>query len=64
MLGVDITRAALTLPDPASAPDEPHYVEIRRGGCKIRITFRRFQDKRARTTGWFWTAEAAEVIVA
>jgi hypothetical protein len=63
MRGVDITRAALTLPDPASAPDEPHYVEIRRGGRKIRITFRRFKHKHRKTTRWCWTAESAEVIV-
>jgi hypothetical protein len=63
MRGLDIARAALTLPDPAIAPDEPHYVEIRRGGRKIRITFRRFKYKRRKTTRWHWTAESAEVIV-
>ena len=62
MLGVDITRAALTLPDPASAPDEPHYVEIQRGGCKIRITFRRFKYKRRKTTRWFWTPASAVLV--
>jgi hypothetical protein len=62
MRGLDITRAALTLPDPASAPDEPHYVKIRRGGRKIRITFLRFKQKRRKTTHWLWTAASAEVI--
>jgi hypothetical protein len=57
--GVYITRAALTLPDAAGAPDEPHYVEIRRRGRRIRITFNRFEYKRGKTAHWSWSASSA-----
>jgi hypothetical protein len=60
--GEDIAKAALTLPDAESAPDEPHHAEIQRGGRRIRITFNRFKHKRGKTTRWFWTADSATLI--
>ena len=59
--GEDIARAALTLPDAASAPDEPHYAELRRGGRRVRIMFKRFKYERGTTTRWSWTAESVVV---
>jgi hypothetical protein len=61
----DITRAALTLPEAASAPDEPHYVEIRRRGRRILITFKRLEYKapgKKRRARWSWTASSAALI--
>jgi len=69
--GEDITRAALTLPEATSAPDEPHYVEIRlRGrhrlrGRRILITFNRIEYKAAGNktkAHWSWTASSAALV--
>jgi hypothetical protein len=63
--GDDITRAALTLPDAASAPDEPHYVEIRHRGRRILITFNRIEYKAAGNktkAHWAWTASSAALV--
>jgi hypothetical protein len=63
--GEHIARAALSLPDAESAPDAPHQVVTklpRPDSRRVRITFRRFKHKRAKTTRWFWTAESAEVM--
>jgi hypothetical protein len=60
--GVDITRAALTLPDAAGASDIPHYAELQRGGRKIRIMFKRFMYKHGKTMRWSWTAESAAIV--
>jgi hypothetical protein len=60
--GEYITRAALTLPDAASAPDVPHYAELQRGGRTVRIMFKRFKYKRGKTTRWYWTAESAVIV--
>jgi hypothetical protein len=63
--GEDITRAALTLPDAASALDEPHYVEIRRRGRRILITFKRLKYKAAgkkTKAHWSWTASSAALV--
>jgi len=63
--GEDITRAALTLPDAAGAPNEPHYVEIRRGGRRILITFNRIEYKAAGNktkAHWSWTASSAALV--
>ena len=69
--GEDITRAALTLPDAAGAPNEPHYVEIRlrgrRGlrGSRILITFNRIEYKAAGNktkAHWSWTASSAALM--
>ena len=69
--GEDITRAALTLPYSAGAPDEPHYVEIRlRGrhrlrGRRILITFNRIEYKAAGNktkAHWSWTASSAALV--
>jgi hypothetical protein len=60
--GERISRAALTLPEAASAPDLLHYVEIKVRGRRILLTFKRFQYKRPKTTRWFWTCEAATAL--
>ena len=70
--GEDITRAALTLPDAAGAPDEPHYVEIRLRsgrrrlrGSRILITFNRIEYKAAGNktkAHWSWTASSAALV--
>ena len=63
--GEDITRAALTLPDATNAPDEPHYVEIRRRGRRILITFNRIEYKAAGNktkAHWAWTASSAALV--
>jgi hypothetical protein len=53
----------MNLSDPASAPDEPHYVEAKlNAGGRVVITFKRFKYKHCKTSRWFWTAERAEVI--
>jgi hypothetical protein len=59
--GVYITKAALTLPEAASAPDEPHYVVIRRRGRRIRITFNRLQYRQPgyNTARWYWSWTAS-----
>jgi hypothetical protein len=63
--GEDITRAALSLPDATSAPDEPHYVEIRHRGRRILITFNRIEYKAAGNktkAHWSWTATSAVLV--
>jgi hypothetical protein len=63
--GENITRAALTLPDAISAPDEPHYVEIRLRGRRILITFNRIEYKAAGNktkAHWSWTASSAALV--
>jgi len=63
--GEDITRAALTLPDAAGAPDEPHYVEIRHRGRRILITFNRLEYKAPGNKSkahWSWTASMAVLV--
>jgi hypothetical protein len=60
--GEDIAWAVLTFPDAASAPDEPHYAKLRRGGRRVRIMFKRFKYKRGKTMRWFWTAESAVIV--
>jgi len=70
--GEDITRAALTLPDAAGAPDKPHYVEIRLRsgrrrlrGSRILITFNRIEYKAAGNktkAHWSWTASSAALV--
>jgi len=63
--GEDITRAALTLPEATSAPDEPHYVEIRRRGRRIVVTFNRIEYKAAGNktkAHWSWTASSAALV--
>jgi hypothetical protein len=57
--GQHIARAAQTLPDPASAPDERHYVEVRFDSQRAVITFKPVFYKSSR---WFWTAESAVFI--
>ena len=57
--GLYITRAALTLPEAASASDEPHYVVIRRRGRRIRIAFNRLEYRRGKTAHWSWSASSA-----
>ena len=64
-LGEDITRAALRLPDAASAPDKPYYVEIRHRGRRILITFNRIEYKAAGNktkAHWSWTASSAALV--
>ena len=56
--GEDITRAALTLPDAAGAPDEPHYVEIRHRGRRILITFNRLEYKAQPSGSFRWRTRA------
>ena len=51
--GEIIAKAAAMLPDAASAPDEPQYVEVRHGGHWIRIAFRRFMYTRGKMTRWY-----------
>ena len=58
ILGIHITKAALKLPDAATASNEPHYVNLSLKRRKVLIVFRRAQA-RAR---WFWTAESAVVL--
>ena len=60
--GEDMAKAAMMLPDAASAPDEPHHVEIQRGSRRIRIAFTRFKYKRGKTILWFWTADSAVIV--
>jgi hypothetical protein len=63
--GEYITRAALTLPEPASAPDKPHYVEIRRRGRRILITFNRLEYKapgNKNKAHWSWTTSSAALV--
>ena len=63
-LGEDITRAALRLPDAASAPDKPYYVEIRHRGRRILITFNRlrYRPPGYKTARWSWTATSAALV--
>jgi hypothetical protein len=60
--GEYITKAAMMLPDAISALNKPHHVEIRRRGRRIRITFKRFEYKRAKKTPWLWTADSAVIV--
>jgi hypothetical protein len=61
--GEHIARAAMSLPDAASAPDEPHYAQATLDdGRRVVIRFRRFFYRRPKASRWFWTAESAELI--
>ena len=58
--GEIIAKAAAMLPDAASAPDEPQYVEVRHAGHWIRITFRKFVYTHGKAARWYWTATGAQ----
>ena len=60
--GEHIARATASLPDAATAPDEPHQVVIALNGRRIVLTFNRFKHKRGKTTRWFSTADSATLI--
>jgi hypothetical protein len=63
--GEHVARGTLSLPAAQSAPDAPPQVVIALpppDGRRVRITYRRFKHKRARTTLWFWTAVRAEIV--
>jgi len=61
--GEHIARAAMSLPDAASAPDEPHYAQATLDdGRRVVIRFRRFFYRRPKASRWFWTAESAEFV--
>ena len=55
-----ISKAGQTLPDAATAQDEPREVTIDVAGrFTATVTFRRFYFKRGKMSRWFWTAESA-----
>ena len=53
--GEHIARAAMSLPEARDAPDVLHYVELQLDGRHLLLTFKRFKQKRGKTTRWFWT---------
>ena len=55
-----ISAAGQTLPDCATATDEPREVTIDVAGkFTATITFRPFHHQRRKVSRWFWTAEWA-----
>ena len=58
-----IAAGSRDLPDAATAADEYQHAIVEVPGIgKVRLTYKRFSDKRARSHYFFWIVESADLI--